>query len=391
MNPAVCQFAYINIIETNFLNNKICHLTSAHPRNDTRIFIKECRSLASAGYSVSIIVADGVGDETKNGLSIFDVGKSSGRIDRMINTTRRVLRKAIEVDADAYHFHDPELIPVGLKLKALGKCVIFDAHEDVPKQVLGKPYLGPMRLQFISYVFAAFERYTCKKFDGIVAATPFIRDKFLSINPNTVDINNFPLVNELSSAIPWKNKELEICYVGGIAQIRGIRESIQAMGLVQSSVKLNLCGKFSESDVEKSVRSLPGWMRITEYGFVDRVGVRDVLSRSIAGLVTFHPLPNHVDAQPNKMFEYMSARIPVIASDFPLWREIIEGNQCGLCVDPLKPEEIAKAIDYLITHPDEAFSMGENGRRAVLERYNWQVEEKKLLAFYENLLNKNKP
>jgi len=106
----------------------------------------------------------------------------------------------------------------------------------------------------------------------------------------------------------------------------------------------------------------------------------------MAGLVTLHPIVNYIDALPVKMFEYMVAGIPVIASNFSLWREIIEGNKCGLCVDPLNPSEIAKAIDYIMTHPAEAQQMGKNGLRAVQEQYNWDIEEKKLLALYEQLL-----
>jgi glycosyltransferase involved in cell wall biosynthesis len=97
-------------------------------------------------------------------------------------------------------------------------------------------------------------------------------------------------------------------------------------------------------------------------------------------------MPNHIDAQPNKMFEYMSAGLPLIASDFPLWREIVEGNDCGVCVDPADPAAIAEAIDRLVENPDLARRMGENGQRAVHERYNWAIEEKKLLALYDTVL-----
>jgi len=319
-------------------------------------------------------------------VQVIDVGHLPGRLKRMLTTTNRVLRQAVQLDADVYHLHDPELIPVGLKLKRLGKRVIFDAHEDVPKQLLGKPYLGPMRLRALAGAFSLFERYACSKFDGIVAATPYIRDKFLAINPHTVDINNFPVLGELDAAVPWDIKQSEICYIGGIATIRGIKELIAAMDQLPSSVRLNLGGRFSEPAVELAIKAMPGWQQVNELGFLDRQGVRDVLGHSVAGLVTLHPVINYLDALPVKMFEYMAAGIPPIASNFPLWREIIEGNDCGLCVDPLDPAAIARAIDYMVTHPEEARRMGENGRRAVLEKYNWSIEETKLLSFYDQVL-----
>lgn len=369
--------------------NKVVHLTSVHSRYDTRIFIKECCSLSCAGYSVFLIVSDGKGDEINKNVTIFDVGEKKGRLNRIIFTTQRVLRKSIEINANIYHIHDPELIPVGLKLKKIGKKVIFDSHEDVPLQILGKHYIFPIARKIISNVFKILENYSCKHFDAIVTATPTIKNKFVRINPLVVDINNYPIIDELKFSFPmsYSNpRHKSVCYIGGIASIRGIREIVRAMELTTSGARLEIGGKFSEPFVEAEVKKYLGWKFVDELGFLDRKGVRDVLARSMAGLVTLHPIINYIDALPVKMFEYMSAGIPVIASHFPLWKEIILGNQCGICVDPLKPEEIAQAIDYLIENPAKAETMGKNGFAAIQRRYNWACEETKLLDLYRNIL-----
>ncbi len=333
------------------------------------------------------MVADGRGEEVRDGIKIVDVGRSTGRLDRMFNTSRRIMRKALEVGADIYHLHDPELLPVGLKLKHRGKKVVFDAHEDVPKQILSKHYLHPWVRGILSWGFAHFEHYACKRFDGVVTATPFIRDKFLPINSRSVDINNFPMIGELESPMPWGEKADEVCYVGSIAQIRGIRELVRAMESTRTPVRLNLVGAFAEAQVETEVRKYPGWGKVNAHGVRGRPGVREVLGRSVAGMVLLHPAPNYLDALPIKMFEYMSAGIPVISSDFDLWRTIVQESQCGLCVDPMNPTAIASAIDHLVSHRDEAEKMGENGRQAVLSRYNWGREEAKLIEFYDQLLS----
>jgi len=370
------------------MKTKVTHLTSAHPRYDTRIFVKMCCSLAKKEcYDVSLVVADAQGDEVKNGVHIFDVGKKSGRVRRILGTTKEVFLKAKSLESDIYHLHDPELLPVGLKLKKLGKIVIFDAHEDLPKQILGKSYLYPWMRRVLSRLTAMYERYACGKFDAIVTATPYIRDKFSEItNVRTVDINNFPIITEFEEDISWKEKENAVCYIGAIAKIRGISEIIKSLEYVDN-VKLLLGGKFSEFQTATEVKTYAGWHHVEELGFLGRKEVSKVLRRSKAGLVTLHPIVNYQDALPVKMFEYMAAGVPVISSDIALWRRIVEESACGLCVDPLDPKAIAEAINHIVSHPQEAEQMGKNGQKAVLTKYNWAIEEQKLYRLYEGLFS----
>lgn len=365
---------------------KIAHLTSAHPRFDTRIFVKQCCSLTQS-YDTYLVVADGKGNEIKNQVNILDVGKFNGRKDRMLNAPHAIFKKALVLDAEIYHLHDPELIPIGLKLKKMGKKVFFDAHEDLPNQIMSKHYLNPISKKIIAFLVKAYEKYACAKLDGIVAATPFIRDKFLKINKNTIDINNYPKLEEFSSISTDTLKENQVCYIGGLADVRGIVEMVQAINLAQSNAKLVLAGDFANKNLERSVMDMMGWKKVKFLGYVGRNEIKNTLATSIAGLVVLHPTRSYLDSLPVKMFEYMCAGIPVIASDFPLWRSIIDDAQCGVCVDPLNPHEIAKAVDYFIKNPDEARFMGEEGRAAVLEKYNWGIEENKLLNFYSSILD----
>ena len=364
---------------------KITHLTSAHPRYDTRIFIKMCSSLAKQNnYKVSLVVADGKGDESKNSVNIIDVGaKTSGRISRMTKTVSKVFEKAKELDSDIYHLHDPELIPIGLKLKKMNKKVIFDAHEDLPKQVLAKHYLSSFTKKILSFTISLFEKYFLKKFDYIITATPYIRDKFLKINKNSYDVNNFPVLDELIDIEPTFSSNT-ICYVGLLYETRGIKEIVKA--IEDLDVKLIIAGKFFSEDFEKEITSLKGWQKVDFRGFVGRDELKSILEESKAGLVTLHPTPSYIEAYPVKMFEYMSAKIPTISSNFKVYKEFIEKSNCGICVNPLEPKEIAEAIKYILTHSEEAQQMGKNGRKSVLEKYNWDIEKKKLFDIYQTIV-----
>ncbi len=366
---------------------KICHITTIHPRYDVRIFHKECKSL-SKRYEVHLIVADGEGDEIRDAIHIHDIGRrQSSRINRVRIDTKKALKKAIELDCELYHFHDPELAKTGLRLLKRGKKVIYDTHEDLPRQIESKPYLPKWFRPVLSKLVEWQENKAAKKFNFICTATPFIRERFLKINPNVVDINNFPIIKELDIEVDWDEKEDEICYAGGLSKIRGIKELVESLAYIER-IRLNLAGVFSEKEFQEEIVSLNTWQKVNFLGFLNRNEISAIFARSKVGMVALHPVSNYLNSLPVKMFEYMIAGLPVVASNFPLWESIINTNQCGICVDPLNPEEIASAVKFILEHPDEAKRMGENGKRVVREKYNWTIEEKKLLEVYRNVLGK---
>jgi len=362
---------------------KICHVTSAHKDGDVRIFHKECVSLAQAGFDVYHLVPNST-TRIEKGVQIVSFPfEISSRFKRMFFLVKEIYRRALEIDADVYHLHDPELLRIALKLKKQGKKVIYDAHEDVPRDILTKSYIPSFLRKTVSRRFEKFENKVAGQLDGIICATPFIRDRFKKINPKTIDINNFPLIGEIEFAeIPWESRLDQVCYIGVITKIRGILEMVRAAEI--SGVKLKMAGTFDENSKDL-LKNEKGMNMMDELGMINRVQSVELKKLCKAGLVIFHPVPNHIDAQPNKIFEYMASGLPVIGSNFPLWKEIIEQGGCGICVDPMKPEAISQAIKTIIENPEKSSKMGANGIRLVKEKYNWDAENVKLVAFYKGL------
>jgi glycosyltransferase involved in cell wall biosynthesis len=361
---------------------KVCHVTSVHAVTDVRIFHKECHSLATAGHE-TFLVALNTPSRLEKGVNIIGVQSDyKNRLERMTKTVDAVLKKAISLDADVYHLHDAELLKTVKTFKKLGKKVIYDAHEDLPRQIIGKHWIPKSLQHILSYTLEKYENSVAKKCDAVICATPFITERFIKINPNTHNINNFPLSSEIEFTEPNFSTN-KICYIGGISQIRGIGELITAVALTDS--ELMLAGSFSPKSFRDKVSTLSGWKKTKELGFINRSESLKLKQNSFAGLVTFLPELNHINAQPNKMFEYMASGLPIITSNFPLWKDIVENNNCGICVNPQDSSEIAAAITKLDQNRKLAFEMGENGKKAVLEKYNWKNEEKKLLELYANL------
>lgn len=373
---------------------KIAHLSSAHPDGDVRIFHKECISLANnfhpSDFEVEVhLVLSGVEERTERNVHIHSVPHHGGRrLNRMWTTVNDVYKKAVELDADIYHFHDPELLRIALKLQRKGKRVIYDVHEDVPKQIMDKYWIPSLIRGLVSGIFRSYEHYAAKRMSAIVSVTEIICARFSKVNKRVEMVANYPILEEMEwmNTVEAQKVSNQICYVGGLFPTRGVKELVEA--LEHSNATLLLAGTFSPASFQQEVMSLPGWKKVRYLGHVGRKEIATIVKSSNLGIVTLHPTGSYMESLPIKMFEYMSAGIPVLASDFPLWRKIIDESKCGVYANPLDPIEIAEKIDFLLTNSKIANEMGKNGLEAVLSRFNWRAEEAKLFTLYSTIISK---
>ena len=352
---------------------KVCHLTSAHPQEDIRIFHKECVSLANAGYETYQISCGDTYD--KFGVHLIGVGEQEKkRRDRMLKSSKRVYKAAVELNADVYHFHDPELLRYGLKLKKAGKKVIFDSHEDVAAQIVDKKWIPKPFRKLVSAFYKSYETRIVKRLDAVVAATPHIAETFKGRCRKAVVVNNYPKLDDIVfQEKPFSEREMVIAYAGGIDEIRGEKVMIEAMK--DADAQLIVAGNHE-------VKEAGG---VKFIGKISRKEVNELYGRARAGIVIYQPAANHIESQPIKMFEFMAAGLPVVASDFPLWKGIVEGNQCGISVDPRDPEAVRSACMELLNDPERGQELGRNGKKAVDAKYNWNNEERQLLELYSQL------
>ena len=369
---------------------RIVHLSTIHQAFDIRIFMKECRTLAAFGYDVHLIVQNPPVSQ-KEGVKFWslDIDLSAGKFKQFCQRYTQICKIAWQLNANIYHFHDPELILLGLFLKLKGAYVIYDVHEDAPREAISLNKKMPIWGYTKYFVFWLLETFAKRLLDAFVCVTPSIKSKFPT--KKSWLIQNFPLVEEIQAyrqpLIDYPERHHKLIYVGGISEIRGIYETIEALSQLpdDTDCQLLLLGKFSPLSLRFDLEKHNGWRRVEYMGWCDRNNMIQHMRLVRAGLVLFHPEVDHREAIPNKLFEYMAAGLPIIASDFPKWQQIIHELNCGLVVNPLDPMAIVSAIQYILDHPKVAQTMGENGRNAVIEKFNWSNEARNLLKLYNSI------
>ncbi|AKI96524.1 glycosyltransferase family 4 protein [Kosmotoga pacifica] len=364
---------------------KICVITTAHPPNDVRIN-KEIKTALKAGASITYIAPQGVFDI--DGVDYIPITKHASRIKRFVFGSREAFKKALKVDANIYHFHDPELINIGIKLKKTGKKVIYDIHENYPSVILQKTWIPRFLRKILAKVVDVKERRAVSKFDGIVVVVPQQLQRFQGVREFAV-LPNYPestIFNEVSEN--KKSDKLRFVYVGSLDEDRAIIEMIKAYEILVGKgyeIELHLAGPIYTEKIRQFIQRAEVTLKGFRYfGQVPYKKALEITANSDIGMLVIHRGKSKEESSPLKMFEYMAFGLPIIASNFDYWKNILENPSCALYVDPESPEDIAKKMELLVKDQVLRKTLGNAGREKS-KNYLWESIEECLVELYERV------
>lgn len=373
----------------------ICIITSSHGRNDIRMFQKQTITLSKNGFNVIYVVADGKEDTTGDNYRITSFGISAkGKIDRLLHLSSRLLPKVHAIKADVYQICDPELITLGVMLKNRGCCVIFDSVEDWEGYYAGM-YSGIIAKILSNGMTFALKRYL-NRFDLVLVMSPNIQKHLDVYAPGKVRIvSNYPITEGYSRQPQidkngYLSNENQLIYCGSVYDFSEQETVVRALIATNTDSHYLIVGSIPEYRKPK-LEELTKSNKLKLVSWVQKDELIHLYRSSTCGVVLFDYTPVCCNKEgqmgSNKIFEYMLEGLPVICTDFELWKNlIIDKYKCGICVNPKSEQEISDAIKYLIENKEEAYEMGQRGRNAVLTEFNWESQAKKYIDIFKELL-----
>ena len=372
--------------------NNISILISGYPRDNARVFQRQAKSLLSFGFSVSILTNDGGVEECVDGINIYCTNFWQSRLKILFFATKQFLRKSIEINADIYLIHSPELLFLGLLLKSRGKKVVYDVHEDLPRHILDKEWLPRFSRLPISIISDFYLNFVFSKIDALISPHSHVIDRYKSINSNCTLITNFAKsVSDFNFDLSeYLGRRKVICY-SGTCYFHS--NQIQILEAIKDNedVIYSIAGTIPEK-LYLEMKSHESFIKLNFLGLIDYRLMKDFYNKARIGMIIMDYKPNWGSKRGtyavNKMFEYMESGLPIICSDYDLWIQVINKYNCGVYVKPGNITEIKSAINFLLENPTVAYQMGQNGVNAIHSEYNWSFEEVKLHELFIEFKNK---
>ncbi|QDK83103.1 glycosyltransferase family 4 protein [Spirosoma sp. KCTC 42546] len=368
---------------------RVLHVSTAHQPQDPRIVFKQCQTL-SEQYEVFCALPNA--DPTiAPAIHFIRLPYFRRVIWRILLTCPFILLRCLWLRPKLVHVYVPEFLPFAYVFQLLGAKVIYEVQENLHK----KMHLKTINNGFLlTTVFAWFDHLARKHFYLIFTEHGYLNTYTTLAKPHEV-IYNYPLLPFLEPFQQPYSPNLaqpSFFYIGWLSFERAFDTLVEALAQLKTTYpnfNLHLFGqrRFTERDLA----TLPFFSDVQDnihfYGYTDqRIAFKQAVGATV-GLALLKPVGDYPESYPTKLFEYMALGLPVITSDFTLYQDIVERHQCGFCVSPYKPAQLAEALIYLADHPDAARLMGQRGFRAVEQFYNWTSEARKLLIFYERILS----
>ncbi len=353
----------------------ICIMTSVHPRDDSRIYHKQAKTLASR-YRVLMLAHDGEEGLDGAGIAHLQIGVPKGRLARIASSWARYLLAALKSGARICIIHDPELIPAGLLLKRCGRRAVVDLHEQLGAQTLTKDWIPAFLRPAASVLAGGLVRAASRRFDAVLCASPAIRRE---LGGRATVIRNYPLAEEYPpSAAPARTGDA--CYIGTISVRRGMETMARSARLAGAT--LHLAGDIEDARSRKIILDGRRGGYIRYYGRLGRGELARLMSRCSTGLCLLRAQGGYPLSIPVKLFEYLAAGLHVVASDFPYWRRLTAGVRL---IDFADPDDSVRTAALIRKNAREPKPRSEAERQKILSRFCWSGEGKKLLEAIEAL------
>jgi glycosyltransferase involved in cell wall biosynthesis len=360
------------------------------PARDVRTFHRQARSLAAGGWDVAVIGRDPIRTTTVDGIALHGLPTAGGAGRALLQV--RALRLALATRADVYQVTDVELLPAALVLKRARRTVVYDCREDYPAYMEIKAWLPPRLRPLARAAVDRLERAAARRLDAVTTADEGTAARLRGYGAAVTVLHNFPRREHFAPAPPGAERPHDVLYHGSLPpyHLRALAGIAAALAARVPEARWTIVGEPDSAAAGAEFREAIG-----AAGIADRVALRPriaftevpaLLRATRTGVVPLPDVQKFRHNIPVKLFEYLAAGVPTVASDLPPARALLADSEAAVLVPPGDAQAFAEALGGILRDPLRAAELARRGREAVLERFHWEKEETRLLRLYSGLL-----